>query len=148
MGAILSLQTGPAAGVAYGVDTTNTTVGSLPDEIGHPVLPSGQRSAAKWFNTSAFVAPPSFAQCGGCGRFGNSARTVFHNPGLETVDFVATKVFRIKESLHLDFRTEVFNSFNHVNLGSANNTLTSPGFGTIGSARAPRVIQFGMKLAF
>ena len=148
VGAILSLQTGPAAGVAYGVDTTNTTVGSLPDEIGNPVLPSGQRSAAKWFNTSAFVAPPSFAQCGGCGRFGNSARTVFHNPGLETVDFVATKVFRIKESLHLDFRTEVFNSFNHVNLGSADNTLTSPGFGTIGSARAPRVIQFGMKLAF
>jgi hypothetical protein len=148
VGTIVSLQSGPASGVAYGVDTTNTTIGSLPDVIANPVLPSGQRSARKWFNTSAFVAPPSFAQCGACGRFGDSARMVFHNPGLETVDFVATKGFQIKESIRLDFRAEAFNSFNHVNLGSANNSLTSPAFGTIGSAQTPRVIQFGMKLAF
>ncbi len=148
VGTILSFQTGPASGVTYGVDTTNTTIPSLPDEIGKPTLPSGQRSAAKWFNTAAFAAPPSFAQCGACGRFGDSARLVFHNPGVETVDFIATKAFRIRESLRLDFRAEAFNSFNHVNLGSANNALTSPAFGTIGSAQTPRVIQFGMKLAF
>ena len=148
VGTIVSLQTGPASGVGYGVDTTNTTIGSLPDEIGNPILSPGQRSAQKWFNTAAFVAPPSFAQCGACGRFGNAARMVFHNPGLKTVDFVATKSFRIKEAMHVDFRAESFNSFNHVNLGSANNSLTSPAFGTIGSAQTPRVIQFGAKLVF
>ena len=148
VGTIVSLQTGPASGVSYGVDTTNTSIASLPDEIGVAILPSGQRSAQKWFNTAAFAAPPSFAQCGACGRFGNSARMVFHNPGLETVDLIAAKAFQFRESLRLDFRAEAFNSFNHVNLGSANVSLTSPAFGTIGSAQPARVLQFGMKFAF
>jgi hypothetical protein len=148
VGTILSLQTGPAAGVTYGVDTTNSSIGSLPDEIGNPILPAGQRSVQKWFNTAAFVAPPSFAQCGNCGRFGNSPRLAFHNPGLETMDLIASKSFQVTESLRIDLRGEAFNAFNHVNLGSANNTMTSQAFGTIGSALPSRIIQFGLKLAF
>lgn len=148
VGTIVSLQTGPASGVSYGVDTTNTGIGSIPDEIGIATLSSGQRSTKKWFNTAAFAPPPSFAQCGACGRFGNSARLVFHNPGLETVDLIASKSFQFGEAMRLDFRAEAFNSFNHVNLGSANISLTSPAFGTIGSAQPARVVQFGMKFAF
>ncbi|HEY3836303.1 MAG TPA: carboxypeptidase regulatory-like domain-containing protein [Bryobacteraceae bacterium] len=148
VGTIVSLQTGPAAGVGYGIDTTNTGILSLADEIANPILPSGQRSAKEWFNTAAFAPPPSFAQCGACGRFGDSPRLGFHNPGLETVDLIAGKSFQMRESVKIDFRAEAFNAFNHVNLGSANNTLTSPAFGTIGSALPARVIQFGMKLAF
>jgi hypothetical protein len=48
----------------------------------------------------------------------------------------------------VDFRAEAFNSFNNVNLGSANGSLTSTAFGTIGSAYASRVIQFGAKYTF
>jgi outer membrane receptor protein involved in Fe transport len=148
VGTIISLQTGPASGVTYGVDTTNSSISSLPDEIGDPTLSGDQRSAQKWFNTAAFAPPPSFAQCGACGRFGDSPRLAFHNPGLATVDLIVNKSFQVRESLRLDFRAEAFNAFNHVNLGSANNTFTSAAFGTIGTAQPPRIIQFGMKFAF
>ena len=148
VGTILSLQTGPAAGVSYGVDTTNTTIGSRPDLIDKATLPHDQRSAKKWFNTAAFVAPPSYAQCGSCGRFGNAPRMEFHNPGTETVDLIASKGFQIRESARFELRAEAFNAFNHVNLGSATTSLTSAAFGTIGSAYAPRIVQFGGKFTF
>ena len=147
-GTIISLQTGPATGISYGVDTTNTGQGSRPDQIGPAALAGSQRSLARWFNTAAFAPPPSYTTCGSCGRFGNSARAVLHNPGSETVDLILTKTFRITERAQFDFRAEAFNSFNHVNPGSANVTLTSSAFGTIGSAYSPRIVQFGGKLVF
>jgi hypothetical protein len=148
VGSIISLQTGPSAGASYGVDTTNTTVGSRPDLIGPAILPRSERSAKKWFNTAAFAAPPSYSQCGSCGRFGNAPRMEFHNPGSATVDLIATKSFQIRESVKFDFRAEAFNAFNHVNLGSATGSITSTSFGTIGSAYAPRILQFGGKFVF
>jgi len=148
VGTIVSLQTGPAAGVSYGVDTTDTTIGSLPDEIGVPVLPHSQRTAAHWFNTAAFAAPPNYFLCGACGRFGDAPRMEIHNPGTQTVDLSASKTFQIRESVRIDFRAEFFNGFNHVNLGSVNASLTSAAFGTIGSSYPARVGQFGMKFSF
>jgi hypothetical protein len=147
-GTIVSLQSGPAAGATYGVDTTNTSQGSRPDMIAKPTLDRGVRNVTKWFNTAAFVAPPSYSSCGSCGRFGNAARTQIHNPGLETVDMIVTKTFNIFEKAKFDFRAEAFNSFNHVNLGSATMGITSANFGKITSAYSPRILQFGGKLTF
>ncbi len=148
LGTILSAQNGTAAGVSYGVDTTMTGQGSRPDQIGVPTLSGSERSAKKWFNTAAFAAPPSYSQCGSCGRFGNAPRTSIHNPGLATVDLVLSKSFRIHEDVRFDFRAEAFNAFNHVNLGSATMSLTSTSFGIVGSANSPRIVQFGGKFSF
>ncbi|HET9316314.1 MAG TPA: hypothetical protein VFQ51_12045 [Vicinamibacteria bacterium] len=45
-------------------------------------------------------------------------------------------------------RAEVFNLFNHTNFRDVNNSLTSPGFGTVTSADDPRIVQLGVKLSF
>jgi hypothetical protein len=63
-------------------------------------------------------------------------------------DFSAFKHFPITETKSLQFRAEIFNLFNEVNLGSPNATLTSPSFGRILSSGSPRIVQFGLKLLF
>lgn len=139
--AIITAQTGIGNGVAYGNDTTNTGVGSWPDMIANPVLPRSERSVNEWFNTAAFVAPPP-------GSFGNSPRLSFHNPGLTNVDFMVGKNFSVWNEINAVFRAEFFNIFNHTNFSDVDNSLTSPGFGTITSAAPPRIIQLGLKVSF
>jgi outer membrane receptor protein involved in Fe transport len=138
---IITAQTGIGNGVRYGNDTSNTGVGSLPDMIANPALSRSQRSVEHWFNTGAFVAPPP-------GRFGNSPRLSFHNPGLNNVDFMISKKFFLWNDAAAVFRAEFFNVFNHTNFNGVNNSLTSPGFGTITSAADPRIIQLGLKFSF
>jgi Carboxypeptidase regulatory-like domain len=139
--AIITAQTGIGNGVLYGNDTSNTGAGSWPDMISNPVLPRSERSIHQWFNTAAFVAPPP-------GRFGNSPRLSFHNPGLSNVDFMIGKKFFLRDGMNVVFRAEFFNIFNHTNFGDVDNVLTSPGFGTITSAGDPRIIQLGLKFSF
>jgi hypothetical protein len=139
--AIVTAQTGTANGAIYGNDTSNTGVGSWPDMVAEPVLPSSERSVQRWFNTSAFVAPPP-------GRFGNSPRLSFHNPGLNNVDLMIGKRLFIRNGMSAVFRAEFFNLFNHTNFTSVDNRLTSPGFGTITAAADPRIVQLGLKFTF
>ena len=54
-----------------------------------------------------------------------------------------------RESTYLQFRTEFFNAFNHVNLGSPGTTLGNPDFGQIfGTTNRSREIQFALKVIF
>jgi hypothetical protein len=138
---IITSQTGIGNGVIYGNDTSNTGVGSLPDMISNPVLPRSERSAKEWFNTAAFVPPPP-------GRFGNSPRLSFHNPGLNNVDFMIGKRFFVGKDFNAVLRAELFNLFNHTNFSDVDNSLTSPGFGTITAAADPRIVQLGLKVSF
>jgi hypothetical protein len=138
---ILTAQTGTGNGVLYGNDTSNTGVGSWPDMIADPVLSRSERSAGRWFNTAAFVAPPP-------GRFGNSPRLSFHNPGLANVDFMIGKRVFVGHGMSALFRAELFNVFNHTNFSEVDNSLTSPGFGTITAAADPRIVQLGLKFLF
>jgi hypothetical protein len=62
---------------------------------------------------------------------------------------------KITERLNLQFRTEVFDLFNHPNFGNPTNTVTSVAFGKILNTRFPvgdfgsaRQIQFALKLLF
>ena len=139
--AIFTAQTGSGNGVTYRRDTTNTGVGSWPDMIADPVLPGSERSVQRWFNTAAFVPPPP-------GRFGNSPRLTFHNPGFNNVDLMVGKRVALRKGMNAEFRAEFFNLFNHTNFRDVDNSLTSPGFGTITSAADARIIQLGVKLSF
>jgi hypothetical protein len=109
------------------------------------------RTAAKWFNTDAFVNPPNFL-------LGNTGRTLpdVRTPGTVNWDLSLMKNTRITERFNLQFRAEAFNFLNHVNLGSPSASFSagpdgkniSATFGTIASARDARVIQLGLKLLF
>jgi hypothetical protein len=52
------------------------------------------------------------------------------------------------EGARLQLRADVFNLFNHANLGLPDSTTDSTAFGTITSASAPRVVQLGMQFLF
>jgi hypothetical protein len=145
---IVTLQTGRPFTVALlrELDNSGTGFSALgfgandrPNVTGNPAL--GQRTPERWFDTGAFVFPPS-------GTFGNAGRNILDGPGFHNVNASLSKNTALSERLNLQFRAEVFNLFNHPNFNLPDNFLGSPTFGRITSARDPRHIQFGLKLLF
>jgi Carboxypeptidase regulatory-like domain/TonB dependent receptor len=104
------------------------------------------------FNTCAFVDNSDFF------TFGNAGRNIVRGPGLQNWDFSIFKIFPIREQMRLEFRTEFFNIWNHVNplLGPAGAISEepqaveygTPQFGFPIAARDPRFIQFALKFYF
>lgn len=112
-----------------------------------PVLPNP--NATHWYNSAAFSNPVA-------GTFGNCGRDTLRGPKQVNIDFSTIKDFRITERQALQFRMEMFNAPNHVELGTpAANWGGSSGvappsnFGSITSTRANmRQIQFALKYNF
>ena len=110
------------------------------------------------FNTCAFADDGTIPGIIPLGTFGNAGRNIIEGPGYKTWDTSLVKQFPIREQKHLEFRAEFFNILNHVNylfgqFGaiSAEPTpleLGQTGFGYPLAARAPRQIQFALKLYF
>ena len=69
-------------------------------------------------------------------------------PGIEDVDLSLVKNFSITERTRMQFRAELFNLFNHANLGLPENDLQSPAFGQILQAGPARQLQLALKLMF
>lgn len=69
-------------------------------------------------------------------------------PGLARFDFSIAKQIDIDESRHLQFRTDLFNAFNHPNFGLPDIRIESNTFGQILTAASGRIIQFGLKLYY
>ena len=145
LSSIISLRSGTPFTVTSGTD--RNLDGSNNDRanlIGNPRLdPNRSRSevTAKWFDPAAFR--PS-----DLGQDGNSGRNILDAPGLKTIDLAIFRDFRIRESLRLQFRTEITNAFNLVNLNAPTSTLNSSAVGTIRNARAMREMQLGLRLTF
>ncbi|HEY2118864.1 MAG TPA: TonB-dependent receptor [Candidatus Acidoferrum sp.] len=91
---------------------------------------------------------------GSC-RPGSLGRDAIIGPGFLNTDFSVTKDTKITERLNLQFRSEMFDIFNHPNFGNPVLTATSKSFGIIGSTRFPtgdfgssRQVQFALLLQF
>jgi hypothetical protein len=82
-------------------------------------------------------------------RPGNAGKALVRGPGQWVVDFNVAKFFNITESMRLQVRGEMFNFFNHVNLGSLNGNRENSDFGTLdGINGTMRNMQVGMRLTF
>lgn len=86
---------------------------------------------------------------------GSLGRDAIVGPGFLNTDFSITKDTKITERFTLQFRSEMFDIFNHPNFGDPVLTATSSSFGNIQSTRFPtgdfgsaRQIQFALKLIF
>jgi hypothetical protein len=83
---------------------------------------------------------------------GNMGRNVLRGPGINNWDISIAKDFKFTESRSLEFRSEFFNAFNHVQFYSPTYQDGTVGgdalFGQITSDRGPRVIQFALKMYF
>jgi hypothetical protein len=129
------------SGTDVNLDGTNNDRANL---VGNPVLdPNRPRSAvtAMWFNTAAFVRPAN-------GQDGNSARNIVDAPGQKTVDLGLFREFRFRERMQLQFRAEMTNAFNMVNLLDPTTNLSSALFGQTRTSRPMRETQLGLRLVF
>ncbi len=73
---------------------------------------------------------------------------ILNGPATNGLDAALLKNFVFREGTYLQFRWEVFNVPNYVNLGTPNMSIGESSTGQIFSAGAPREIQFGLKLIF
>ncbi len=114
-----------------------------PNFTGNPIL----GTPAQWFNPNVFLQPPPNS-----GFFGNATRDNLVGPGLATWDFSTIKNTKLRESLSLQFRAEIFNLTNRANFNTpALITFTPSGVsGTAGAitstSTTARQVQFALKL--
>jgi hypothetical protein len=114
---------------------------------------------AQWFaNKAVFVSPcvapvppATLLTC----HPGTLGRDAISGPGFLNTDFSVTKNTKITEKFNLQFRSEMFDVFNHPNFGNPVLNVASGSFGRIQSTRFPtgdfgsaRQIQFALKLLF
>ena len=107
---------------------------------------------AQWFASKAVFVSPCVAGVCHPGILGRDAIT---GPDFVNTDFSVTKNTKVTERLNLQFRTELFDVFNHPNFGNPILNVTSSQFGRVQSTRFPtgdfgssRQIQFALKLLF
>ena len=103
-------------------------------------LPDSQRSISMWFDPAAFSIPRY--------RYGTAQRNTLRQPGVENWDIAIQKNTDFREGQRLEFRWEMFNTFNHANFGFATTDVSSPNFGKIFSASDPRDMQVSLRYRF
>lgn len=150
------------AGTPTGIESANLGVANIrPDVVSGCSKKSGGNHVSTnvagdpelWFNTSCFAAPPQWG-------FGSEARadSTLRTPGIDNFDFAIFKRTQVTEKVGIEFRTEIFNLFNHPYFAPPgegyNGTPTGNGFGQVtgtvfgGSANPERLIQFALKVVF
>lgn len=144
---IVQLQTGTPltiTGANNNAATRPNFVQGVSPKLKHP-------SINQWFNTAAFVNPPSYT-------YGNVPRALgnVRGPGMDLWDLSLFKTTQIHDQLALQFRLESFNTFNHPTFGlpnmsfvpGANGLNASGSFGSISHADDGRAVQLALKLLF
>jgi len=135
--------------VTVGVDWLligSYAVTSLPDLVGDPS--AGRFVPDRYLNPAAFDYPKD-ASGARIRRPGTAARNEFRMPGLNNWDLGLLKNTGVGERVRTQFRLEIFNAWNHTQLGLPTLTMTSLNFGRIGSTLAnERRIQLGLKVLF
>jgi hypothetical protein len=105
-----------------------------------------------WYNTAAFTnnGPGLPGGIGPGGADGNVGRNSLQGPGLKDMDAGLLRDVKLYRSTVFQFRAEITNVMNWVNLGQPNGSLTAGGAeGTItGTVGTQRVIQLGGRLTF
>ena len=154
VGTVVQAQTGNPLNPT----TTITTPISLtvrPDLIA-PIHVTGDPSA--WFGPASQFSAELASPCAGTTCHpGSLSRDAVTGPNFVNADFSVIKNTKLTERANLQFRTEMFDIFNHPNFGNPGLTFTptSTTFGKITSTRFPtgdfgssRQIQFALKLQF
>ncbi|HLK49959.1 MAG TPA: carboxypeptidase regulatory-like domain-containing protein [Bryobacteraceae bacterium] len=140
-GGSFTAQSGAPFTVNLPGDQANIGAGPAqrPNSTGNPN--DGPRTAAQWFNTSAFSLP-------GLYTFGTAPRNAVIGPGLEQFDLSLQKTIPLKERARLQVRAEAYNLLNHPNFNIPNRIAFTPNFGSISTAMDSRQLQLALKIAF
>jgi len=148
----LRWSTGPRFGVTQSCGFFNNGSTPSPDRVGNGNLSRGQRTLARWFDTSAFAAHG----CDGANLAdpanateGDEGTNPMFADGQVQLDSSLSKHFRLTERFDLEFRADAFNTFNHTNWGIPDANIGDQLFGQITSTSTTnRQLQLGLHLTF
>ncbi len=143
---ITVLQTGNPLYPSDATDQSNTGMftGIRPNQVS-PVHYLDIRKTGMRFDPSAFQYQPF-------GTFGDAPNGALTAPGFDNWDIGIDKRFSIKERASVQFRTEMFNAFNHAQFikssVSISPTLTPTQEAGVASTQPPRNIEFSLRVEF
>jgi hypothetical protein len=151
---VASLRTGLPLNVTVSRATTALPDGNNTEQRpnvvpGVSLIPPSGQTRSNWINKAAFSVPA-------IGTWGTAGTNLVRGPGLHQLDTAISRRFNIKERSNVMIRMEVFNVFNHPQLGNPNVNFSSPLFGQITSivnttpigTGTARSIQFAARYTF
>ena len=111
--------------------------------IGDPLLPAGERTTARYFNTAAFRLRQPLELAA------NFAAVLLRSPGRNNFDISLFKNVSVTEDVRVQLRAEGFNIFNRAEFSSPTTDFSSPNFGAITSTNTfARQFQLGVRFLF
>lgn len=140
----------PGFSTVDSTDLTGSTEGARIMVVGDPQLAKGDRTFFRNFNTDAFARTPAR-------NFGNAGTNILRGPGINNWDLNLTKrVPLFSEARYIQFRTELFNAWNHTQFSGLYTTArfdaagkqVDPNFGAFSAARSPRTVQLSLRVVF
>ncbi|MBM3783521.1 MAG: carboxypeptidase regulatory-like domain-containing protein [Acidobacteria bacterium] len=154
MSGIVTFSSGQPLGLGFGTVTPLDITGSPTDGpritlTGNPILPKGDRTRTRFFDTSVVRLPAR-------GTIGNAAKTNIRGPGINNWDTAFFKNFPIREEFRMQLRWELYNIWNHSQFTGVDTTARFDAQGAQGnarlgeliSARPARIMQFALRLYF
>ncbi len=144
---IWRFSSGQPIGLSYNDSISLPTYGSQrPNLTGALVRNTGSDWRDQYFANPEVVARPAPY------TLGNASRTIgsVRNPGTNVANMSLLKEFnqfgRIREGMHLEFRAEFFNAFNHPRFCGPNTNFEGGNFGVVdGMCGDPREVQMALK---
>jgi len=154
---IITFQSGNPIPILSGVDSSGFGLGSDRPDISGTIGKFNPRRV-QTINadclggsvTGNFYFNPTNLTCSSVAQFtlGTMGRNVVIGPGINNYDLSFIKRFKVTESQSLEFRSELFNAFNHAQFENVGTTGFSGTFGQVTTDRGPRLVQFALKYYF
>ena len=151
---ITTFQSGAPVNVGYSLveatDLSGTpSISPRIQVVGDPVLPKGERTFSRNFRTDVFRVPAA-------GTLGFMSKNMLTGPGINNWDVAIYKNFIIREGVRFQFRSELYNAFNHTQFSAYDSTArfdaagnqVNTQFGQFTAARDPRIVQLAIRLQF
>jgi hypothetical protein len=139
----------PSFALSDGADLTGSSEGARIDVVSDPYLPKGERSFGRNFKTEAFARPAKYS-------FGNGGVYILRQPSTSNWDISISKRVPFGEERYVQFRTELYNAWNHTEFNGmdtsarfdASGNQIDSNFGALTGARDPRRIQLSLRVMF
>jgi hypothetical protein len=130
---LLGMQTGTPlffSASSTALNAPGTT--QVPNQVGPFRKLKGIGAGHSWFDTTAFVAPPSVIINGvKTPTQGNVGKNVYSGPGQVQFNASVFRTFPIHEAVNFQFRVDALNALNHPTFSNPSTDMTSSSFGQI-----------------
>lgn len=113
-------------------------------KLGGSPISRYNNGAGAWFNAACFVYAGDFA-------FGNQPRNdgALRTQGIDNFDFSVVKTTSVMDRFQVQFKTEVFNLFNHVQFAPPGLAIGGSFYNQVNTQQnQPRLIQFSLRLNY